>query len=456
MTGAADTDVAVVGAGLAGLVAARRLAQAGVEVVVLEARERVGGRLESAPIGAGEQVEIGGQWVGPTQSRVLALARELGLELFPTRTQGRNVIEVEGRLRRYRGTIPRLGPLVLLDLERTRRRLARIARAVDPEAPWLAPDARGLDAASLGDWLERTTRTRLARELIALSCRTVWGAEPREMSLLYVLSYIRAGGSFDALLDVEGGAQQDRVVGGSQLLATRIADQLGARVRTGAPVERIAWDAGGVVLGTGAAMVRARRAVISVPPAALARIAFEPDLPEAHRELARSMPGGRLIKVAAVYDEPFWRADGLSGEAVSLTGPVTVTFDNSPPPGSPGVLTGFVGGADIERYAGLPADERRRVALASLARVFGPRAERAAEFLERDWAAEQWSLGGPVSIMGPGTLSRLGPALRDPVGPLHWAGAERATRWCGYMDGAVRSGEAAAAAITRSLAAGTA
>ena len=451
MTSQTDTDVVVAGAGLAGLTAARRLRQAGLEVIVIEARERVGGRLVSEAIGDGEQVEMGGQWVGPTQDRVLALARELDLELFPTRTQGANVIEVDGSLRRYRGTIPRLGPLVLLDLEWIRRRLARLARRVDPASPWDARDASRLDSLTLADWLERTARTRLARELIALSCRTVWGAEPSEMSLLYVLGYVRAGGSFDALLDVEGGAQQDRVVGGSALLATRIAAELGDRVVPGSPLSRVEWDREGVGLHAGDALIRGRRAVIALPPGNLARIAFEPGLPEAHVALARSMRGGRLVKVAATYGEPFWRADGLSGEGVSLTGPLTVAFDNSPPGGTPGALTGFIGGADVTRYTGLEPGERRRVALDGFARLFGERARRADAFIERDWAAEPWSLGGPVSVLGPGATTTLGRALRAPVGPLHWAGTERATTWCGYMDGAVRSGESAAEAIAAEL-----
>lgn len=451
MSARRDTEVVVVGAGLAGLVAARRLTASGVDVVVCEARERVGGRLVSESIGGGEQLELGGQWVGPTQDRVLALIAELGLELFPTRTEGHNVIETGGRLRRYRGTIPRLGPLVLLDLEQTRRRLAVLAARVDPERPWAARGAERLDALTLGAWLRRTARTRLARELIALSCRTVWGAEPGEMSLLYALAYVRAGGSFDALLDVEGGAQQDRIAGGSQLVALRMAAELDDRLQAPAPARAVRWSADRVEVTGEWGGVRAQRAVIAVPPANLAQLDFDPPLPGAHAQLARRMPGGWLIKVAAVYDEPFWRSDGLSGEAVSATGPVTVAFDNSPPTGSPGALTGFVGGADAPGYAALPAAERRRTALEGFARLFGDRALRAEAFFERDWAAEPWSLGGPVSIMGPGALTRFGHALREPAGPLHFAGAERASRWCGYMDGAVRSGEDAAVAVARSL-----
>lgn len=454
MTREHDADVAVVGAGLAGLVAARRCEAGGASVVVLEARERVGGRLLSEPIGQGEQVEMGGQWVGPTQDRVLALVAELGLELFGTRTEGQNLLEVDGRLRRYRGTIPKLGPLVLLDLERTRRRLARLAGKVDPAAPWEARRARALDSVSLGHWLHRTARSRQGRDLVRVSCRTVWGAEPEELSLLHALAYIRAGGGFDALLDVEGGAQQDRIVGGSQLLALRIAERLDERVRTGVPVARIAWSADGVVISTATGAVRARRAILAVPPGPLGQVAFEPALPAPQAQLIRRTTGGWLIKVATVYEEPFWRADGLSGEAVSTDGPVTITFDNSPPSGSPGALTGFVGGADAREFAALPAEARRRAALDGLARLFGARARQASMYLERDWLAEPWSLGGPVANLAAGALTSFGPALERPLGPLHWAGAERASRWRGYMDGAVRSGESAASAALDALSSG--
>lgn len=441
---AVDTDVVVVGAGLAGLVAARRLREGGAEVLVLEARDRVGGRTLSQPIGGGEQVEMGGQWVGPTQDRVLALAAELGLELFPTRTEGRNVIEREGKLSRYRGTIPKLPLLALADLGLGRWRLDRLCRRIDPGAPWETPDAAELDRISFGEWIEEKARTRLARQLIALSCKTVWGAEPGEMSLLYALAYMRSGGSFDNLLDVEGGAQQDRIAGGSQLLSTRIADELGERVVLEAPAGAVEWSADRVEVSAGKRTLSARRAILALPPPLLGRIEFTPSLPAAHARLAGEMRGGHLIKVAAVYDEPFWRTDGLSGEALSVTGPLTIAFDNSPPSGSPGVLVGFVGGADGPGFAELPEAEQRRVALEGFARLFGERALGAEQFYVKDWLADPWTLGGPVSNLEPGVLSAIGSGAADPAGPLHFAGTERAARWRGYLDGAVRSGEDAA------------
>ena len=440
-----DADVVVVGGGLAGLVAARELRAGGAEVVVLEARERVGGRTVNAEIGDGEVVEMGGQWIGPTQDRVAELARDLGVATFPTYGEGQNLLRLDGRLRRYSGTIPRLPPHVLLDVAWALRKLNRLALTIDRERPWASPDAARLDATSLAAWVERNLRTRTAKRLLRVALRTVSGAETEELSLLHMAFYVHSAGSFELLTDVEGGAQQDRLVGGSQELSTRIAAELGDRVVLGAPATAISADASGVVAESPAARIRSRRAVVAVPPPVAGAIAFSPRLPPQRAQLAQRMAMGWLVKVTAVYDEPFWRADGLSGEALNEEGPVTMTFDNSPPGGCPGALVGFVGGADARRFARLGKSERRRAALACFAALFGDRALAAERYLEQDWAAEPWSGGGPVANFATGGWSAAGPVLREPVGPVHWAGTETATRWCGYLDGAVSSGERAAA-----------
>ena len=353
----------VVGAGLAGLAAARALAGADRDVLVAEARDRVGGRALSAEIPGGEQVEMGGQWVGPGQDRAYALVRELGLRTFPTYTEGENLLEVRGRRTRYRGTIPKLSPLVLADVAQVRLRLALLARRVDPARPWEAKAAAKLDAISLGAWLRRAARSQTTRELTRIAGRTVWGAEPEDISMLHVLHYVAAAGSFDALLDTEGGAQQDRIVGGSQLLAIRMADELGDRVLTSAPVSRIERRDDSVVALAGGHEIRARRAIVAIPPALQLRIDHGPPLPTERIHLCRRMTPGLLTKVNAIYEEPFWRAAGLSGETVTDAGPITLTFDNSPPIGQPGAIAGFAGGRDALEFARLAPGERRDAAL---------------------------------------------------------------------------------------------
>lgn len=447
-----DADVIVAGAGLAGLVAARDLLRAGLEPLVLEARERVGGRLENSSIGDGEIVELGGQWVGPGQTRVAALADELGIGTFPTFEEGHSVLELGGETRHYSGTIPRLGPLVLLDIAQARFRLERLARRVPPAAPWETPRAGELDSRTLADWLEGGgMRTRAARDMLRVASRTVWGAEPEDMSLLHVLLYMRQAGGLDPLLDVEGGAQQDRIVGGSQRLALGLAEGLGDRVRLETPLVALDWTGSGeVVTATTAAdgVLRARRAIVAVPPPLRAGIEL---VPAPGGGVATGFPAGRLIKCAAVYPEPFWRTAGLSGEALSDVGPVGLTFDNSPPGGSPGVLLGFVGGAAAWRWGELGETERRTAVLADFARIYGPRAAAPDAYLERDWGRESWSGGGPTFAAPPGGWISAGPHLSAPVGPVHWAGTETATRWAGFMDGAVSSGERAAADVATSL-----
>ncbi|MEA2450911.1 MAG: monoamine oxidase [Thermoleophilaceae bacterium] len=437
---AVDADVVIVGAGLAGLVAARDVAASGASVVVLEARDRVGGRTLNEPIGDGKIVEVGGQWIGPTQDRLAALARDLGVPTFPTYAKGKNVIELGGKLRRYRGTVPWVSPRILADVGQAQLRLDRLAKQVPLDAPWQAPNAHRLDSQTFWSWQRRNVLTKSGRAMIDLAIEAVWAAEPADLSLLHVLFYMHSGGGFYSLLETDGGAQQDRFAGGSQLISIRLAERLGDAVRLGQPVRRVEHSGDGVVVND----VRARRAIIAIPPTLAGRIAYDPPLPANRDQLTQRMPQGSVIKTMAIYDEPFWRRDGLNGQGTSDTGPAKVTFDNSPPDGSPGVLLGFLEGERARRLGRLPAGERQRLVVEGHARLFGPKAAKPERFIERSWADEEWSRGCYGGFMPPGAWTAHGDALRTPIGPLHWAGAETASVWCGYMDGAVSSGERAA------------
>jgi monoamine oxidase len=447
-----DADLVVVGAGLAGLSAARAAAHAGASVVVVEARDRVGGRVLNEDIGGGKVVEVGGQWIGPTQDRLAALAGELRVETFPTYGEGENVIDYGGRLRRYRGTIPRINPLVLLDVERAQRRLNRLARRVPLEAPWEAPGAAALDGQTAATWMRRNLATKAGRMLLELGIEAVWAAQPEDMSLLHVLFYIHSAGSLEMLFDTEGGAQQDRFVGGSQRIAIQMAQELGREnVLLEAPVRKIERADHGVTVQADGATVRARRAIVAVAPTLAGRIAYDPPLPGFRDQLTQRMPLGTVAKCMAIYDEPFWRAEGLSGQGTSDSGPVKLTFDNSPPDGSPGVILGFLEGRQARELGRLRAEERRTAVVDCFARLFGPRAGGPDAYVERLWADEEWSRGCYGCHMPTGGWTNYGPALREPIGPLHWAGAEYATVWNGYMDGAVRSGEETARAALERL-----
>jgi monoamine oxidase len=449
--GATDADVVVVGAGLSGLAAARALARAGVSSIVLEARDRVGGRTLNEPIGDGKVVEVGGQWVGPTQDRMYALAREVRVDTFPTYDTGDTVLELDGETARYGGRIPKLGPVAIGDYLQASTRVNRMARQVPLDAPWRAPRAEAWDSQTVWSWMRRNVRTRAGRAMMQLVIEAVWAADAADLSLLHFLFYIHAAGGLDPLVDTGGGAQQDRFVGGSQLVSIRLAEQLGESMVLGAPVRRIASDASGVTAHTDRREVRAARAIVALPPVLASRIEYEPALPAARDQLAQRMPMGAVIKCMAIYDEPFWRADGLSGQATSDTGPVKISFDNSPPDGTPGVLLGFFEGRQARDWSRCTPDERRTAALRSFARYFGPRAGEAERYVERVWADDPWSRGCYAGYMTPGAWSSHGPALREPVGRLHWASTETATVWCGYMDGAISAGERAAQEALRAL-----
>jgi monoamine oxidase len=441
-----SADVAIVGAGLAGLAAARAVVAAGKRPVVLEARGRVGGRTLNEPIGGGKVVEIGGQWVGPGQKRVMALIDELGLETFPTFAEGRNLFERSGRIRSYSGTIPRVSPLALAEVGAALRRVNRMAAAIDPERPWAAPQAGSWDSQTFATWMRRNVRTPTARDLMRLAIWAVWAAEPEDLSLLSVLFYIRSAGSFEALIDTEGGAQDSRVVGGTQAISLRMAEELEDSIVLDAPVHRIEHARGVVTVTTpGGIAVEAWRAIVALPPVLAGRITYEPPMPAVRDGLTQRMAMGSVVKCMAIYSEPFWRAEGLSGQATSADGPVSVTYDNSPPDGSPGVLLAFLEGAAARAAADLPDSERREIVLRCLERLFGARAAEPERYLDKAWAADPYSAGCYGGFLPTGAWIANGPALRAPVGPIHWAGAETATVWSGYMDGAISSGERAAA-----------
>jgi monoamine oxidase len=444
-------DVVVVGAGLAGLTAARALRRAGADALVLEARERVGGRVLNHEIGDGKVVEVGGQWVGPTQDRAHALIAELGLGTFDTHAAGRNLFEHRGRISSYAGAIPRVSPPALLDTQLAIVRMARMARSVDPAAPWRARRAAAWDAETVASWARRNMRTRLGRDLIALVCEAVWAADPADVSLLHFLAYANAAGGLDPLIATEGGAQQTRIAGGSQRIPLALADELGEAVALGQPVRRIAHGGDGVLVHGESARVRARRAVVAISPALAGRLVYDPPLPADRDALTQRMPNGSVIKCMAIYDAPFWRAAGLSGQATSDVGPVKVVFDNSPPDGAPGVLLGFLEGSRARALGRVPPAERRAAVVGCFARLFGPAAARPRDYVEKDWSAEEHTRGCYGAFLPPNAWTAYGPALRAPIGPLHWAGAETATRWTGYMDGAIRSGEDAAAAVLARL-----
>ena len=454
-------DVCVVGAGFAGLTAARDLVNAGKSVVVLEARGVVGGRVQNHELGGGQVSERGGTFIGPTQDHVAALAKELGVDKFDTYDSGQNVYVSGGNRSTFSDTGPTgsapSDPTILPDLATVVAQLDQMSTTVPIDAPWTAPKAAEWDGQTLETWIKANSVNPNFQKLVSLATRPIFGAEPRELSLLFVLFYIAASGNetnpgtFERNFDTRQGGQMWRLVGGSQLIALRIAQQLGRRVVLRSPVRRITQKGGRAIVESDRYTVRCKRVIVAIPPTLTGRIDYHPILPPERDQLTQRYGQGTLTKVAAVYDKPFWRDKGLTGQAVSTDGLVSATFDDSPPGGSPGVIFGFVGGDSARAYSRLAPSDGRDKVLGEFATFFGDEARQPTAYFDTRWTNEQWTRGCPVGIAGPGTLLAYGDQLRQPVGAIHWAGTETSTYWNGYMDGAVRSGERAAKEVLDEL-----
>jgi monoamine oxidase len=447
-----EVDAVVVGAGLSGLTAARELEAAGASVVVLEARQRVGGRLLGQRVGDGAVVDLGGEYFGPLGTKIIEAARSVDVPEQRVNDQGDKLLELGGRVRRYKGYIPNAGALVLADAAQGLYRFERMVAQVPPEAPWTARRAIDWDSQTLATWVKRNFATRGARELFEMATEAIWCASSADFSLLHALFYSRSYESFEYLGSVRRGSQERRFQGGAVAIPERIAGALGDRVALGCPVRRIA-QAGGRVTVTGDGFaVEARRAIVALPPVMAGRIDYSPALPGRRDQLVQRLNPGSALKYVAVYERPFWREAGLCGQATSTQGPLAAIFDTVPAGGNCAVIGGFGGGRTARRLAELPERARREAVLDQFARLFGERARTPDEFHEKNWSDDPWARGCYNAIATTGALTAFGPALRKPVGRIHWAGAETGIHANGSMGGAVDAGERAAAEAIEELA----
>ena len=442
-----DTEVVVVGAGIAGLSAARMLVGAGREVLVVEARDRVGGRVWNTEIG-GQANELGGQWIAPYQSEVRGLTRDLGIELFHSHRDGdRTYVDAHGVVHRYAGHDAPLGDAADRSYAGAVAKLDALAATIDPEAPWEHPRAAELDAITYESWLQAEVDDDLARDLLRAYLSGGYMTKPSHtFSLLGGLWTIAGAGGVDNLFEPDL-CLHSRVVGGSQLIPLRLAEELRDRVVLDAPAMRIHWSEDGVVVDTDRGSFRARHCVIATPPNLVAGISFDPVLPAWRMRAQAGMSQGSVIKVLAVYDHPFWREDGLSGEGFAPYQLIREAYDNSPPAGEPGVLVTFLAAEKCELAERLSEADRRAAILDGLAGIFGDRARKATDIIEVNWSAEEWTRGAYSATFEVGGLSRFGADMRREIGPLRFACTDIAGVGNMHMEGAVRSGRVAATAI---------
>jgi monoamine oxidase len=455
-----QADFAVVGAGLAGLRTAVSLSASGASVTVFEARERVGGRVLSAPGGADHTgasasypggrpalvLDLGAQWVGPGQTEMLRHIRELGLHVVPTAGPGRAIWGLGGHLAYGGAALPPVPPAVLAEVLVSGALVSLMSRTVPRQAPWRARRARQWDRLTAEDWIRRHLRTEAGRDLARMYVRGDAAIEPGETSVLGLLFDLRSIGPARRLNTAEAYRLQE----GTHELARRLAGRLAGRIRFADPVRAIAQDPDGVTVTSDAGALRCRRVAVCVPPPLANRIAFTPVLPQSRARLLASLPMGASVKLHAVYQRPFWQARGLSGQAWTATGTVSLTYDNSPRDGTGrGVLTGLVVADEARRLGTLDPAGQERAILASLEVLFGPQAAAPDALVVQNWGAEEWTGGCYAAHFPAGVWTSWGRAFRAPCGRIHWAGTETSPEWHGYMEGALRSGNRAAAEMLR-------
>ncbi len=446
------TETVIIGGGFSGLAAARELHRHRRPFLLLEARDRLGGRTYTQRFEDGKYVDLGGQWIGPTQDRMYDLAREHNVEWYDTYNQGTNILDLTKRLRSYTGLIPRMDVASLLNIDFVLKRLESMAKRVPTNSPWTAPKAKEWDSVSLEAFVRKYCFTRDCYAVVRAGLETVYACELNEVSLLHALFYIRSGTSLNCLLSIQGGAQQHRIKGGMQFLAEKIAEPFVSVIRYNAVVHTIKHDGHHIKLEGPGFSIDCRKVIIAIPPVLIPKINFQPELPLFKTQLLDKMSMGIVGKVVAIYDKPFWRDKGFSGQVVAdHLGPFQTLFDSSPADDEYGTLLAFCIADRAREFFAKPEAERQVIAIEYFIRYFGEAAAKPLKYIDHEWASEPWSRGCYAGIYPTGAWTNFRDSLARPVGSIHWAGTETSDVWYGYIEGAVRAGERAAREVIENV-----
>jgi monoamine oxidase len=441
-------DVVVVGAGFSGLTASRTLAKAGKKVVVLEARNRVGGRVKAGTI-AGRTVDVGGMWAAASQTRILELIKEFGFHLEPQFETGKNVTEANHRSFEGTGDLFGWGKKTDDEYARVMKLVDSVSQDVPLDGPWKAARAREWDTMSAEDWFQQNTKNPEVLGTLRGLTRGILTADAYQVSFLYFLFYMRSGDSFVSQAGFGQGTTQAWTVRETMHgVAAKIGEELKDAIVFESPVRAITQSDAGVTVVADKGTWNADYAVVCLPPPLALRIQYTPILPPEREILLQHMPMGSVIKYWVAYEKPFWRPRGYSGLITSDEMPSNlICADSSLSDAGPGFLVGFMEASGGILWTGKGKDARRKEVTRQLTRFFGADAERVIDYEDQDWPSDPWSRGCYVASPAPGILSSVGAAMRVPHGRVHWAGTETSDRWAGYIDGAIRSGDRAASEV---------
>lgn len=442
-------DTIIIGAGFAGIAAAKKLHEAGKSFVILEARDRIGGRTLTQSLDCGATIDLGAQWIGPDQHLVWEWVKSTNTPTYECYDSGNNILSLNQKISQYKGTIPKIDLISLIGLGLAINKFNKLSSQISLDAPWTHPKAKKWDGMTVANWLDKQMLTSKAKTIFAIGVETVFAAEPDEISFLGALFYAHSGKNLDSLLAVTGGAQQTLLVNGAQQLLKDVAQSFESSILLNHPVSKIELNANSITVRTKSGEFSARHCIVTLPPALMNTISFEPMLPQMKAQLYQRMPMGAAMKCFCIYKNPFWRTKGFSGQIVTDDHPVRVTFDCSKSDDSHGILLCFVEGQAARDFIDLPPAERQQQILEGLAKYLGSEALLPIEYIDKCWTEEEFSRGCYAGLMPPGVLSKFKDTIRQPFQNIRFAGTETATQWNGYLDGAIQSGYREADAILK-------
>ncbi|MEJ1281122.1 monoamine oxidase A [Cricetulus griseus] len=449
-------DVVVIGGGISGLAAAKLLSEYKINVLVLEARDRVGGRTYTVRNEHVSWVDVGGAYVGPTQNRILRLSKELGIETYKVNVNERLVQYVKGKTYPFRGAFPPVwNPLAYLDYNNLWRTMDEMGKEIPVDAPWQAPHAEEWDRMTMKDLFDKICWTKTAREFASLFVNINVTSEPHEVSALWFLWYVKQCGGTTRIFSVTNGGQERKFVGGAGQVSEQMMDLLGDKVKLNSPVTYIDQTDDNIIVETlNHEHYECKYVISAIPPILAAKIHFKPELPPERNQLIQRLPMGSVIKCMVYYKEAFWKKKDYCGCMIieDEEAPISITLDDTKPDGSLPAIMGFILARKADRLAKLHKEIRKRKICELYAKVLGSQeALYPVHYEEKNWCEEQYSGGCYTAYFPPGIMTQYGRVIRQPVGRIYFAGTETATQWSGYMEGAVQAGERAAREVLNAL-----